>query len=438
MGLQVGSVLAMRAVPDDPPPGASPAGQGQARPRLLRERVVGIVVTRGSVLPVTEQDKGPAILATQALFRQLGMRYVGYSGAVVKLRPGASPEVFRHRAQSLTRRFPATLGHVSVADENTQAAAVQHAIWPEAVALGLFALALGVTGLLIVGQAATRLLAAGSPDNPTLVALGMTRGQLMAAGLAEVGAAAAAGALAAAGVAVAASPLMPIGAARLAEPDPGVSADATVLAVGAATIVVLLVARVAWQAWRWCARKGGNPGPFPAHGSTLTAPTGLCNSGWPPGAWPAPVTWPRVRADRSRARHQRPACPWLAAPTRRTLQAREPGTAVAMAGHVPPPRHTRLRPHAKEVARVKQEQRPERAELQVLKDQDGRYYWRLQAASNRIIAWSGQAYDSKYWCVQDMNWLRATAHLIMVYDYTAEPPQDRHTPAGTANPDKGE
>ncbi len=87
---------------------------------------------------------------------------------------------------------------------------------------------------------------------------------------------------------------------------------------------------------------------------------------------------------------------------------------------------------------MKQQQRPERAELQVLKDQDGRYYWRLQAASNRIIAWSGQAYDSKYWCVQDMNWLRATAHLIMVYDYTAEPPQDRHTPAGTANPDIGE
>jgi len=268
MGLQVGSVLGLRAHPEHPP-GASAADQGPAGPRLLRERVVGIVVTRGSVLPVTEQDKGPFIMASPALFHRLGVWYVGYGGAYVKLRPGASPEAFRHRAQALTRRFPATLGHVFLADENAQAAAIGHAIRPEAVALGLFALALGLTALLIVGQAAARLLATGSSDNPALVALGMTRGQLTAAGLAEVGAAAAAGALAAAGVAVAASPLMPIGAARLAEPAPGVSADATVLAAGAAAIVVLLVAVVAWPAWRLAsadARGSGRPaapGPWP-------------------------------------------------------------------------------------------------------------------------------------------------------------------------------
>ena len=77
---------------------------------------------------------------------------------------------------------------------------------------------------------------------------------------------------------------------------------------------------------------------------------------------------------------------------------------------------------------MEQEQRTERAEFQVRKDQDGRYYWQLQAASSRIIAWSGQAYDSKYWCVQDVNWLRANAYLIMVYDYTAEPVQDGTPP----------
>jgi hypothetical protein len=87
----------------------------------------------------------------------------------------------------------------------------------------------------------------------------------MAAGLIKVGAAAAIGAAVAAGVAVAASPLMPIGAARLAEPDPGVSADALVLAVGAAAIVVLLVAWAAWSAWRLAsigARRGStSPAP---------------------------------------------------------------------------------------------------------------------------------------------------------------------------------
>jgi uncharacterized protein YegP (UPF0339 family) len=84
----------------------------------------------------------------------------------------------------------------------------------------------------------------------------------------------------------------------------------------------------------------------------------------------------------------------------------------------------------RKVVRVEQEQRTEQAEFQVLQDRDGRYYWRLLAADNRIIAWSGQAYDSKYWCVQDVNWLRANAYLIMVYDYTAEPLQDGHTPHG--------
>ena len=111
---------------------------------------------------------------------------------------------------------------------------------------------------------------------------------------------------------------------------------------------------------------------------------------------------------------------------------------MAMAGQVPSPRQTWLRSHGRKVVRVEQEQRTERAEFQVLKDQAGRYYWRLQAASNRIIAWSGQAYDSKYWCVQDVNWLRANAYLIMVYDYTGEPLQDGHTSTGTANREMGE
>jgi putative ABC transport system permease protein len=273
LGLRVGSVLTMRAVPNDPPPGTAEPGQRPARPRLLRERVAGIVVTRGTVLPVNELDKVPVILASRALFHRLGERYLGAAGAYVKLRPGASPEAFGRRAQSLARRFPATGGGAFVTDQGAQAAAVQRAIRPEAVALALFALVLAVTALLIVGQAATRLLATGSPDTPALAALGLTRRQLMAAGLIKVGVAAAIGAAVAAGVAVAASPLMPIGAARLAEPDPGVSADALVLAAGAAAIVVLLVAWAAWPAWR------------------LTS-TGTRTDGTPA----APGRWPRLTA----------------------------------------------------------------------------------------------------------------------------------------------
>jgi FtsX-like permease family len=276
LGLRVGSVLSMRAVPNSPSPGAGTAG-----PRLLRERVVGIVVTRGSVLPVTEMDKVPVIMASLALFQRLGVQYAGFGGAYVKLRPGASAEEFGRQAQSLTRQFPSTGGHVFTADEGAQAAAVQRAIRPEAVALAVFALALAVTALLIVGQAATRLLATGLLTNPALTALGMTRGQLTAAGLTEVGAAAAIGAVVAAGAAVAASPLMPIGAARLAEPDPGVSANPAVLAAGAAAIIVLLLAWAAWPAWRLAAAGARVNGTAAAPGPRLRPVAWLAGAGLP-------------------------------------------------------------------------------------------------------------------------------------------------------------
>ena len=242
--LQVGSRLEMGAF----------AGEDISPTRLLSERVVGIMVTRGSVVPVTDLDRIPVIIASAALFRELGPRYEGFDGAYVKLRPGAPLGGFNQMAQALARGFPATGGQVIVTDETTQAASIERSIRPQAAALALFALVLALSALLIVGQVASRLLLAASQDNGTLAVLGMTRGQLLAAGLVEVGTAAAAGAVMACAVAIAASPLMPIGPARLAEPDPGVSVDIAALAVGVGTIVSLLLARVAWPAWRQATR----------------------------------------------------------------------------------------------------------------------------------------------------------------------------------------
>lgn len=258
MHLHVGSTLVLGAC----------AGQvcNRANSRRLSERVVGIFVTRSSVVPVTDIDKLGVVLASPALLHQLvhqlGPGIRGFDAAYVKLRPGVSTERFARQAQALARTFPGTGGQVFVAGEAAQAATIERSIRPQALALAIFALVLAVTALLIVGYVASRLLFSASSGYPTLVALGMTRGQLLAAGLAEVGVVALAGAVAAAVVAVAASPLMPIGAARLAEPSPGVSADTTVLAAGAALITVLMLARAAWPAWRLAsARRAGAPGP---------------------------------------------------------------------------------------------------------------------------------------------------------------------------------
>ena len=287
--LQVGSRLELGAF----------AGSALTHPRLLPERVVGIMVTRGSVVPITDLDKVPIILASAALFRELGPSYEGADGAYVKLRPGATPSSFSQLAQALARRFPATGGQVYVADEAAQAATVERSIRPQAVALALFALALALATLLIVGQVASRLLLAASRDNGTLAALGMTRTQLLAASLSEVGAAAAAGAAVACGVAIAASPLMPIGPARLAEPDPGVNVDIAMLAGGFAAIVALLVARVAWPAWRQAsARPAGeqDAASAPARGSRIAE--WLARAGAPVTA----VTGVRLALDPGRGR----------------------------------------------------------------------------------------------------------------------------------------
>lgn len=275
--LHVGSRLELGAVAANPRP-----------IRRLAERVVGIMVTRGSVVPVTTLDKLAFILGSAALARELGPSYEAFDGAYIKLRPGATIGGFSRQAQALARA-PASgnVGSVYIADEAAQADTIERSIHPQAVALWLFALALAVTALLIIGQAAARVLAAGSSGNAVLSALGMTRRQLLAAGLIEVGAAAVAGALLAAGTAIAASPLMPIGPARLAEPNPGVSADVTVLAVGFAGIVLVLVAQAGWPAWRLASISAGSsaasaPGrPSPvAHwltgaGAPVTAATGV-------------------------------------------------------------------------------------------------------------------------------------------------------------------
>ena len=252
--LQVGSSLTMAALANGNP---GSAASSAVPPRRLTERVVGILVTRSSVFPVTDNDKAPLIFASTALWHRLGPSYQAFQGAYLKLRPGATAGSVGREAQALARRYHTTTGgQVLVASQGTQVATIDRSIRPEAAALAIFALVLAGTALLIIGQAAARLLLAAASDNPVLAALGMTGRQLMAAGLAEVAVAGGAGAVLAAGVAVAASPLTPVGIARLAEPAPGISVDWPVLAAGAAAIVVLLLAGAAWPARRLATMRG--------------------------------------------------------------------------------------------------------------------------------------------------------------------------------------
>ena len=244
-------------------------GPDLTKARPVRFKVVGLVVGRDNVVPVNALASSPTLLASPAFFQRFLDQshgygddydtYTAFDGAFIRLKPGASPAAFAQEAQALAAKYPETGapgGPIFVADERAQAAAVEHAILPQATALALFSLLAAVSVLFVVGQILSRQLFLAADDNQTLQALGMGRGQLFALGLAEAAIVAAAGAVLAALLAIAASRYMPIGPARIAEPHPGIAVNWAILGLGVVATVVLLIARVAWPAWRYAGLYG--------------------------------------------------------------------------------------------------------------------------------------------------------------------------------------
>ena len=128
------------------------------------------------------------------LYRKLGPLYQAFDGDYVKLAPGTTVARFTAEADKLAKQYPATGGQLFVADESVQDATAQRSIRPQAVALAIFALVLAMTRCSY--SARPPAAAAGrSRDNPVLAALGLTRWQLLAAGLLDVTVTAAAGAM---------------------------------------------------------------------------------------------------------------------------------------------------------------------------------------------------------------------------------------------------
>ena len=119
------------------------------------------------------------------------------------------------------------------------------------MALWLLAALFGVIGLLIVGQLLARLSFLEAAGYGTLRALGMSRGQLMTAGLGRATAIGAAGGAIAAVLGVALSPLLPVGLAGVAEPHPGFDANVPVLAAA----VLVTTGCAIWPGWRAAAER---------------------------------------------------------------------------------------------------------------------------------------------------------------------------------------
>jgi ABC-type antimicrobial peptide transport system permease subunit len=258
-GLRPGSTLRLLLV--QPGPGNQPA-----RRAVLTFRVVGVVVFSNQIVPVAPLDHFPLLALTPAFYRSRAFRFFAVAGdeALVRLRPGASLGTFARRATQMALRYPQTQG-VGMVDLADQQVKVEQAIAPQADALGLFAALAGLAALVVIGQLLSRQLITGASDYPVLGALGAGRRPLFVLALARAGLVSAAGGCLAVAIAVAASPLMPIGPARLAEPDPGVQVNVAILGIGLAAIAVLpvlVIAPVAWHVARTGATRGsGAPEP---------------------------------------------------------------------------------------------------------------------------------------------------------------------------------
>jgi hypothetical protein len=135
----------------------------------------------------------------------------------------------------------------------------QEAIEPQAVALAVLGGLAGVALLALMTQGLAQLLARSAPDAPALRAMGASRAAAAIA-TGAWGAVAVAGAvLISIGGAIAVSPLAPVGPVRLFDPVKGVQADWLVLGGGAAILLILLTAVLAWLAWRAVRRESELP-----------------------------------------------------------------------------------------------------------------------------------------------------------------------------------
>jgi MacB-like periplasmic core domain/FtsX-like permease family len=255
--LRPGGTLHLLAVPDNPK-------TGNPEPRLavsMAFRVTAIVVFDTQVVPVGSESSGPMALLSPPFARApSSVSYTFGTEAGVRLRPGASTTAFLTAAAALAKRYPATRGYITEDSLSDGVTATQRAIRPDAIALAAFAALAGLIALAVIGQLLARQLALAATEFPVLRALGMTRARLISLSLARVAAVTVSGATIAVAVAIVASQLMPIGPARLAEPDPGIDVDVAILGAGLACMALLPLLLVAPAAWRVAGRSSASLG----------------------------------------------------------------------------------------------------------------------------------------------------------------------------------
>ena len=208
-------------------------------------RVAGVVEGAGDVGSV--DLSGPYGLASAEFYARHRDAIAQFGPVVeVRLRNGFD-DVPALRAE--VERLTGGSEFVSVEDNTIEVDSVNDALDTQALALLLFAAIAGVAGLVGVGTAVTRQLAASGADTQILRALGLTRWQRTTAFATVASPVIVVGVTLGVLGAMAASPLLPMGLARRAEPNPGFAFDAVALPLGAVILAVILTAIIGGSAW---------------------------------------------------------------------------------------------------------------------------------------------------------------------------------------------
>ncbi len=202
----------------------------------IRLHVVGI---ERRVSDLGDSSVAGGLLVFTPAFARTYAHRVGVFGTYVRVRTTGGSQVNAAVVATAHHIFGPALFSSRI---TTETGGTQSAIDVLTLALWIFAAIVAVTGTLTIAIVLAREVALLSREHDTLRSLGATRTERIGVCMPAVSIAVFGGVLVAVAGAIAASPLYPLGVARRADPDVGLHGDLTVLAVGAAALVITVTA----------------------------------------------------------------------------------------------------------------------------------------------------------------------------------------------------
>ena len=234
LGLVVGDAFSHRALTDDEFADLlRDRWDGSASGVETDVRVVGLVRTPTDVT----LSEFPTLTGTAALHDRLVDVATGSAGIWVHLRPGADVTSFeRDLAAVVGERSDELFNATSISDLAAERRAVDEATSVLSGGMVVFGVVTALAGAVVLGQMVSRIAEDSRGEEVLLRDLGLDRRARRTAWLVTSWPSLAAATVVALAVAVAASTRTPLGVARSVEPEPGIDANITILAVAAVVL----------------------------------------------------------------------------------------------------------------------------------------------------------------------------------------------------------